>query len=63
MCEYCEDGKPILDAYDEFRATEVHVAGSTIEVSWAGAYGEYVTACADINCCPMCGRDLREDAS
>lgn len=61
MCEYCTfpNTKPVMNG-----DARVTVAADESEM-WVEWYGE-CDGCADherINFCPMCGRDLRGDAS
>ena len=62
MCEYCEDLRPICtDGY--FTVTCGKEPYLHIGISF-GVLGEVVSCYseADINFCPMCGRDLRGGA-
>lgn len=54
MCEYCENGKPLIGDFSDGALIE----NGNILVS----YGE-CSDCAKgrINYCPMCGRNLKEE--
>ena len=69
MCEYCENGKPIIESIKQFsdRAESVvgSIAGGKIIVS-AFTLSPIVAippavAEVEIGFCPMCGRELEVD--
>lgn len=74
MCEYCDCGdeqKSIRDWWDNDDGIGIYInwyeeSGFCI-AAWTHSeiYGKGVSALAEaeINYCPMCGRDLRDDAS
>lgn len=55
MCEYCEEGKKILNlgGDDNFTIGEIKDITPLIQIG---------AAWATINYCPMCGRKLQEQA-
>ncbi len=54
MCEYCEKGKGLGDSA---KGCGVFISGNTL----LGIYdGGYCNCEAEINYCPMCGRNLKE---
>ena len=68
MCEYCENGKPIISSMKQFRYRIESVVcgingncmdGSTLIQTAYGVTSHAVVE-VEIQFCPMCGRELSE---
>lgn len=61
MCDYCENGKLIIEADgNDFDGGVAKVVGASLLVNWGDRLDRKGPMFVfDINACPMCGRELK----
>lgn len=59
MCDWCEDGKIIIDEYLTYRSVEICIDKNLLKIRLDDGFRDETTD-KIINFCPICGRPLAE---